>query len=491
MPSPWQVECLLIRMDSLRNEILRVKNKDRPYTETDIVYDSLVSVIESRRDQVIKAHRLAIAKGTVIDQALFNHRAKDLETIFTVFSYTDRVDSPRIPFEVLRSLSWVANQLFSERCYTVVRLEPQYNYTILSCRREFERNGWGKYWRYLETEPSSDSAAGQTSVQAPPNVLLLGFPSPDAGSTLVHALAAHEFGHEFAFKWDDDIRAVRELVATEVRLSYNVDLQDYLMGIITRREGESQDDVSEKARKYIFALINSIAAGWLKEIFSDLVAARLVGPAFLAAFDRIIIGHGKAGETHPSAALRRTLVRRYLNELLPEVIKDPTWTHLFDDTIAPVKPSDELYKIMERVFDEIIIGALEPILKRIPSPLTRLSPEKFAELLESMEDHIDHLATPSVPLTLGDKVPEIEESKTDTKERVPDTEKFWLLVFAAWHYRLSPRFETLKEICGDTSNSAKAEEVLGNLLLHALLSLELRARWQEKLTNGGINVAKP
>src|SRR5713226_5452495 len=198
MPSLWQVECLLIRMESLRNEILRVKNKDRPYTETDIVNDSLVAVIESRHDLVTKAKKIYSAKGALIPQSVFNHRAKDLETIFKFFSYTDRVDSPRIPFEVLRSLSWVANHLFGEKCYAVVRLDPEYNYSILSCRREFERNGWGKYWQYAPEEVGS--APSQNPRRAPPNVLLLGFPSPDAGSTLVHALAAHEFGHEFAYK---------------------------------------------------------------------------------------------------------------------------------------------------------------------------------------------------------------------------------------------------------------------------------------------------
>jgi len=460
-------------MDSLRNEILRVKNKDRPYTETDIVYDSLVSVIESRRDQLIKANALAVAKGTTIDQPLFNHRARDLETIFKVFSYTDRVDSPRIPFEILRSLSWVANQLFDERCYAVVRLEPQYNYTLLSCRREFERHGWSKYWRYADASELAKTAADDAIRAHPPNVLLLGFPSPDAGSTLVHALAAHEFGHEFAFKWQNDIKAVKESLVAEITQSYNDDLQEYLLGLITRREGESRDDVTEKARKYIFAVIDNITTNWLREIFSDLVAARLVGPAFLAAFDRIIIGHGKAGETHPSAALRRSLVRRYLTEILPDVISDPTWTHLFDDTFTPAKPPDEIYKVIEKVFDTTIISALGPILDRVKSPLIRLKAKEFAGLLVAMEDHIDHLATPSVPLVLGDKL--------------PDAEKFWLLMFAAWHYRLSEKFKTLVKICGD--NSVKAEEVLGNLLLHALLSLELRARWHDRLRGGVPNVA--
>jgi hypothetical protein len=464
-------------MDSLRNEILRVKNKDRPYTETDIVYDSLVSVIESRKNQIITANKLAAARGTVIDQTLFNHRAKDLETIFKVFSYTDRVDSPRIPFEILRSLSWVANQLFQERCYAVVRLEPQYNYTILSCRREFNKNGWGKYWRYLDDSPALESGTEEHKPPTPPNVLLLGFPSPDAGSTLVHALAAHEFGHEFAFKWDDDIKLVRDSIVTEVRRSYNVDLQDYLIGVVKRPEDDNgDDDRNEKARKYILALIDNIALSWLREIFSDLVAARLVGPAFLAAFDRIIIGHGKAGDTHPSASLRRALVRRYLTAVLPDIVSDSTWSQLFDDTIAPTKTRDELYRVMEQVFNEKVIAGLEHILDRVPSPLARLKPKALEKLLNEMEEHIDHLATPSVPLKLGDEL--------------PDTEKFWLLMFAAWRYRLSPKFKNLAQICGEKEkpNPTKAEEVLGNLLLHALLSLELRARWRDKV-NGVPNVA--
>src|SRR5437868_3291894 len=117
MPSPWQVECLLIRMQSLRNEILRVKNKDRPYPETDIVYDALIAVIDSRYAKVDKAMKLYGVSGEALPYGVFQTVAKDLEVVFKFFSYTDRVDSPRIPFEVIRSLSWVANYLFDEKCY--------------------------------------------------------------------------------------------------------------------------------------------------------------------------------------------------------------------------------------------------------------------------------------------------------------------------------------------------------------------------------------
>lgn len=450
-------------MESLQNEILRVKDKDRPYTETDIVYDSLVSVIDSRFRQIRKAAELFGIRGSDVPQAIFNHRARDLEKIFKFFSYTDRVDSPRIPFELLRSLSWVANHLFNEKCYTVVRLDPTYNYSILSCRREFENKGWTRYWQYAE----EDVIDSETRIPVPaPNVLLLGFPSPDAGSTLVHALAAHEFGHEFAHKWAEELKRIRESIAAEVTSRYNDVLIDYLSGRGMRREGESRDDVSEKDRKYIIALIDEISKNWLREIFSDLTASRLVGPAFLAAFDRIILGHGKASETHPPAFLRRRLVLRYLQKILPEVVSDSTWSPLFDDVVSPTIPSDELYRVMVRVFDSVA-DKLDVMLDLIPSPLSQVKADELSRLVNDMGDHIDHLTPPSVALT--------------SVKDVADPDKFWLLIFGAWHYRLSSRFKELRDLCSSSGDSARAEEVLGNLLLHGLQSLELQAKWKEKI----------
>src|SRR5438876_11435819 len=99
MPSTWQVECLLIRMHSLRNESLRVKSKDRPYPETDIVYDALIAVIDSRYERVDSAMRVYTLSGRPIPYRVFKTVARDLETSFKFFSYAERVDSSRIPFE--------------------------------------------------------------------------------------------------------------------------------------------------------------------------------------------------------------------------------------------------------------------------------------------------------------------------------------------------------------------------------------------------------
>jgi hypothetical protein len=576
MPSPWQIECLLMRMQSLRTEILRVKYKDRPYAETDILYDALVAVIDSRRIKLEKAIRVYSLSSEPLPYDVFKTVARDLETVFRFFSYADRVDSPRIPFELIRSLSWVANHLFDERCYSVVRLEPEYNYSILSCRREFEKKGWQQYWResvnknlqkqsrralFFTADDISTAARlisalksrsdllsrhllGQISKEAVrlldecekpsqpakalvsvlvddlnevllkgplyegerfinvrlseeakrqsklslrgerlvrlnrmlmdetypselPTVLLLGFPSSDAGSTLVHALAAHEFGHEFAHIFRDDLNGVHEFIVTEVKNRYHAKLEDYLAGLVFKLKGENRDDVYEKGRKNVVARLNTIAENWLKEIFSDLVAARLVGPAFLAAFDRIILGHGKASENYPPAYLRRRLVHEYLKRILPKIVEDKVWEQLFSDNHDFSGSDDEIYWVMEHVF-ETVIPEIDLILQKIASPLMKVDSKKVSSITDKIADCIDHLAPPPPSLFLN------------PEDRVPDAEEFWLLMFAGWHYRLSGRFlQLVEDQCLDSS-AGQAEDILGNLILHTLQSFELNARWNEK-----------
>ncbi len=171
-----------------------------------------------------------------------------MESVFKFFNYTDRVDSPRIPFEIIRSLSWVAEYLFGEKCYTVVRLDPEYNYSIVSCRSEFARLKWGKFSR----DSVSKNCMLDDNTPEIPNVLLLGFPSPDAGSTLVHALAAHEFGHEFFYKHSEQFAAIQEELFSEIIQDHRLVLQEYLEGVFLRLPTDDREHAMEKGRKSVF-----------------------------------------------------------------------------------------------------------------------------------------------------------------------------------------------------------------------------------------------
>lgn len=457
MPSSWQVECLVARMRSLQNEIIRVKYKDHPYlNEPDTVYDALLAVVQARLEKVESLNKVYSVQKKTIPQSMFNSAAEELERISEVFNYADRVDSARIPFEILRSLSWVANYLFEEECPTIVRLDPDYNYSIASWRRIFQKKKWQKEWQ--------ETAGRVQPTGQPPTILLLGFPSPDAGSILMHALAAHEFGHEFAYKWNDEINNVHKEIISVILDQYNQRLQDYISAQIhTRRE--SLGDVYEVRARYVFVLIHRIADKWLKEIFSDLVAARLVGPAFLAAFDRILLGPGKVSDKYPPSSLRRDLVKQYLKSILPAVAEDPVWKPLLNESAESSSTSDELYRIMGEVFKSIPDRVIS-ILQRVPSPLLQINGTELPILISKMEDHIENLAPPSVPLNVG-------------KEN-DEANKFWLLMYGAWHFRLSNHFAEFEKRYGWIDEPGKAEIVLGNLLLHSLQSLELRHQWSAR-----------
>src|SRR5687768_8206140 len=101
MPTPWQIESLTSRLDSLRLEIERVAEKDHPYPDPDTVYEALKLVIASRSAFLKDAreeYSLDDKEGERKLQEAFHSIAIDADEIAELFSYADRVDSARIPF---------------------------------------------------------------------------------------------------------------------------------------------------------------------------------------------------------------------------------------------------------------------------------------------------------------------------------------------------------------------------------------------------------
>lgn len=117
MVSEWQLECLASRINSLAAEIQRVRAKDHPYEEPRIVYDVLLSALD-RRSKVFNDHVRLFRRPDKRKflEATCDTLAIDLNTIAELFSLVDRVDSSRIPFEILRALSWAAEQLVGIKC---------------------------------------------------------------------------------------------------------------------------------------------------------------------------------------------------------------------------------------------------------------------------------------------------------------------------------------------------------------------------------------
>lgn len=461
MPTKWQIECLLARIQSLKSEVNRVKQKDHPYPEPDTIYNALLRVI----DDCDKYFAEALLRykpdktGQRKLQSAFDSTEKQLRLVFEFFGRVDRVDSPRIPFEILRALSWVANFLLQETSQAVVRLDPKHTYSIGSCRQEFEGRGWDAFW-----------PAESKETNTPSTVLIIGFPSTEASSILVHALAAHEFGHQFGHRFRSRIKLIREQILADVKKSSNQDILDYQREI--RNSSLGSDDVITRR---LIATLDEVARNWLNEIFADLVATRLVGPAFLTAFDRVLLDQGKDTITHPNGGLRRALVYEYLSREMGEILKDEVWMSYFEQfRDSSQVASADLIKQLGAKICWAGLERLSGIVNSVPSPLSDAS---FSQAVDEMEKHIEHLSPPSGALQI--------------RGTMDDASKFWLVMYAAWHFRMNEaRFKEFTTRYGwrddkESSGTKKAEDALGNLVLHALESLELRFRWEQSLAAGG------
>jgi len=496
MPTAWQIECFRDRFRSLELEISRVAEKDHPYPEPDTIYDALKEVLKSRLlhfNDVVENFELGDPESERKLQGELDTIADQLDYVAEVFSYADRVDSARIPFEILRSLSWVASTLLNEDCHTVVRLDAEYNYSILSCRREFENRGWEEEWlaalqkRRSKRKREVEENTAEQSTEQPVTVLLLGFPSYDAGSILLHALAAHELGHEIYYRHENQIlEALDQAVQTVSAIGhrYHDELVDYAESNIKKPSGSGRTDDYDKSVNQVRAKLLEFMKDWLMEVFSDLVAAKLIGPAFIAAFDHIQLKLHKTDKTHPSGYLRRQIVHEYLKQALPHIIQDDVWRDLFHgvdvvnkpptkDSGEPDDPLMPLYPVGEEIC-RLCLEPLSAILEddKIPSPLKE--EERIAALLKNTEEYIDHLAPPSVPFDV-------------TGDPLSDVNNFWLLMYAAWHYRLNKsHFMEFAKRFGWAEDLGRAEDALGNLVLHGLESLELRFRWNQsrRIENG-------
>ncbi len=126
--------------------------------------------------------------------------------------------------------------------------------------------------------------------------------------------------------------------------------------------------------------------------------------------------------------MRRSLVHDYLRKFLPDLLDDDVWLSLFDEDGNQYRSTDEIYQKIESKFDSVI-PKIESALEHINSPMQRLGKVGLNKFVMEAAEQFDNLSPPSVALSIGDAT--------------PDQEKFWLLMYAAWHYRLSERFHKI------------------------------------------------
>ena len=132
-----------------------------------------------------------------------------------------------------------------------------------------------------------------------------------------------------------------------------------------------------------------------------------------------------------------------------------------DDRDEADDPLTPLYPMIESLCESSLYK-LKAILKDDPCPLGET--ENLSEQVNKMQKYIDGLAPPSAAL--------------DVSGKATDSNMFWVLMYAAWHYRLNEdRFNEFARSHGWEDDVGKAEDALGNLVLHSLQSLEIRFLW--------------
>jgi len=262
------------------------------------------------------------------------------------------------------------------------------------------------------------------------------------------------------------------------------EIEGWVSKQIIRREGEKAEDAFKRGLALFEEILELVACGWAEEVFADLVAARLVGPPFLVALDRITLGDVASQEddelsTHPSDGLRFEIVSRYLKEKLPHVYADPVWRDLLRQ-----RDSSTRRELLPRLAREVCNGCFDgfsKILERVRSPLAN--------------KHALRHSLRKIRQLLGDLAPPSAGCSVNSKEDLADS--FWLLFYASWHFRLHGRsFSAFRKRYGwcpnqreflaadprkraemENDEELKAEGAIGSLILHSLQSLELHLLW--------------
>lgn len=458
----WRQDCVFARLRTLKNEVERTKAKEHAYPAPRVIYSAIIAVLaalEQELKQLLDAFPDPVRQRQHLETA-----ADQLSRIRATFSLVARVDSSRIPFEVLGTLEWVATYLLNPQSleggedpleYTiVVRLDPDDTYSIVSANRAFADQHW---------EQELEEAAKGAGI-AVRGLLLLGFPSAEAKSTLLHALASHELGHELRERIRADYDQTFKSVYGPLMEGYRPAFRGHLEGKTRNIPAESRSDSYETERKVLIARLEGVVKLWAEEVFCDLLGAHLIGPAYLAALNRVILRTHTASDSHPASPFRANLVRRYILQHCPGFASDPAWADLMNDTVDESKTHDIVeqfaYEFCEKVSPQFAV-----LLARVSSPfhpkfVTKVDP---AELCDRIQEQLMNLSPPNAALPHG----------TAWESPVG----LWLIMYSAWRLRVNrAKFQEFGELVKWDSRPQAAEEALDALVLQGIYALELRAR---------------
>jgi hypothetical protein len=265
----------LDRVSALAREVERLRAKQFPIESAKRLLAAIATHVEQLHDDVeelggadyLSKEELCLAIQGTSSPVLFLHQ---------LLHYLDKIDSPRLPFELILGFEELTTELAGIRTHILLKPDRLYNYYTL-VMSDYARKG---------------SRVATKLAEALPGLVIVGFPSAEADSTLLHTLLFHEIGHV----------VYRRRMANEV--------QELIEA--TQTAFASPDHVETLFR-------------WTEEVCCDLIAFRLVGPSFWFAFQWYsvaLLERASDSDSHPDLGTRSDLMTAYHSKLcadLPEI----------------------------------------------------------------------------------------------------------------------------------------------------------------------------
>lgn len=208
---------------------------------------------------------------------------------------------------------------FDSSTASIIQIFDDIVYNIRVGSKVIVHPSWEYNASYIEIMESlrdmTSDMGGETAQQAifsgsPPYFSIITYPRVEDDIVLRQALIAHEVGHFF-----DQVHNWSGLFPYEYPLDYP-EIKDQLFEEIDNLGVDEKEQLKEKS----FETIKEIRPNWISEVVADLIAAAILGPAYIFAFDEFTLSSYSNNQrflskSHPPSVYRLNLIATTISEL--------------------------------------------------------------------------------------------------------------------------------------------------------------------------------
>lgn len=455
---------------ALLNEISRIEAKQFPLYLPKAYLASLhkfIKDVDARLDKLSK-NKLVWDPGMPLGDRIDEIRsiAMRLQWAHFALSIVDKVDSSRLPLEMVPLIESVAEELIGiERARFMLHPAYHFSYSVLELHPYFLRFSGG-------------AIENSKKLGTP---FALNIPTSECSSVLLHTLLLHEIGHPTFFRRakapletpvNHAIATVQAKLATEIVSQLKSEIS--ATGV---KEHENPTLFAERLVERGSVLMDKsrdVLTRWVEECFCDLSGITLAGPAFLLAFESFFLpflSSEETADTHPAPSLRIHIMNKYLSALeaqsprmkvlcdrMPDAAKLRNGVDL-PDSKRMTLPQRIAFEALDPREDSSLLNTIfEKVRELIPCP-----PEKdgFLDGLEKSVSGIGRLIPPDPFIYM----PKFQHTGTTI---------FSFALCSAWQFKLSEAHTWKKRF---EWNEETREVVLNQITLKALEAAELRRRF--------------